>query len=65
MTREDAEAEVAKLDAIGLYYAVKHACLHDVDPVWRDALRRATRIAGNSVSAAPFSPPGPAPTPRP
>ena len=35
MTREEADEAVAKYDCIDLYHAVKHACLHDVEPVWR------------------------------
>jgi hypothetical protein len=42
MSREEADAEVAKYDTYDLYYAVKYACLHDVEPEWRAALARAT-----------------------
>ena len=42
MTREEADEEVMKLDCMDLYYAVKHACPHDVEPEWRAALARAT-----------------------
>jgi hypothetical protein len=42
MTREEADAELAKYGPEDLYYAVKYACLHDVEPEWRAALARAT-----------------------
>lgn len=42
MTREQADAELAKYGPDDLAYAVKYAAEHDVDPAWRAALGRAT-----------------------
>jgi hypothetical protein len=42
MTREEADDELAKYGPEDLYYAIKYACLHDVEPEWRAALARAT-----------------------
>ena len=41
-TPEEADAELRMSGPEDLYYAVKHARMHDVDPVWRAALARAT-----------------------